>query len=145
MSVLFVCTNNITRSQMAEAFYRAMSGIEASSAGLKVEGTAKEGLTLAEIVAGSHGPEYVQTVLTVMRESGMDLSTAISKQLTPAMVQAAEEVIVLTANEELPPYVRQHRNLSIWDVSLGRDPSIESFRQARDEIAQRTREMLRPL
>ncbi|MEE9261652.1 MAG: low molecular weight phosphatase family protein, partial [Dehalococcoidia bacterium] len=43
MKVLFVCTNNVTRSLMAEAFFNRLSTHEATSAGVKVNERGREG------------------------------------------------------------------------------------------------------
>ena len=64
--VLFLCTGNSARSQMAEAFLRAYAGehFEVHSAGIE-----PKGFILPEI-------------LTVMRERGIDMSEQTSKSVS---------------------------------------------------------------
>jgi protein-tyrosine-phosphatase len=76
--VLFLCTGNSARSQMAEAVLKRQSGsqIEAAS-------------------AGSHPKELHPNAVRVMRERGMDISGARSKHLSEFVEQRFDYVISL--------------------------------------------------
>lgn len=76
--VLFLCTGNSARSQMAEAILKRQSGsrIEAAS-------------------AGSHPKELHPDAVRVMRERGLDISGARSKHLGEFVEQRFDYVISL--------------------------------------------------
>jgi arsenate reductase len=69
MNVLFLCTGNSCRSQMAEGWARALGdgGLEFQSAGIE-----------------SHGKN--PRALLVMQEAGIDISRQESTRLTDAML-----------------------------------------------------------
>lgn len=75
MKVLFVCTGNSCRSQMAEGFARA-SGVEAYSAGTEP--------------AGYVHPLAVQA----MAEKGIDISGHTSKRLDLDLAESMDAVIL---------------------------------------------------
>lgn len=132
LKVMFLCTGNSCRSQMAEGFARELGGgrIEAHSAGL--------------IAAGVH-PRAV----SVMRETGIDISGQRSRKIDPVLLGAMDVVITLCnhaaeACPRVPPAVRRYH----WPI---RDPVgtagseeviMEEFRRARDEIRSKIRELV---
>jgi arsenate reductase len=125
--VLFVCLHNAGRSQMAQALF------EHASAGAHTAESA--GTTPA---ARIH-PEVVE----VMRELGIDLSDRRPKLLTAAMAERADLVVTMGCGDRCP-YIPGRRYLD-WGLP---DPSgrpIEQVRAIRDEIAQRTRQLLAQL
>lgn len=79
--LLFVCVENVGRSQMAEAFANAYGKdkVEAKSAGTMP------------------GNEVNPRVVQVMREKGIDLSVNKPKIVTGQMVQEADMIIVMDA------------------------------------------------
>ena len=141
MNVLFVCTNNLTRSQMAEVFFDELSDHKGSSAGLRVQENGWDGETLQRIATDPTGPSYTQTVLDVMEEKGFNLYGTISKQLTPEMAEAADKVIVMTTQQALPGFLLHNDKVVIWDVRVPSEMSHGTFRYVRDEVRRRVREM----
>lgn len=122
--VLFVCTHNSARSQMAEAFLRFFYGdhYEALSAG--TEPTGIHPLTIK-----------------VMAEVGLDLSTQRSKSVDEFIGQEIDLVITVcdSAKEKCPffPYGKKRIHYSFPDPasSVGSEKDqLEAFRQVRDEI-----------
>lgn len=81
--VLFLCTENSCRTQMAEAFLRDLTGdeFEIVSAGSK---------------AGRLDPDAV----TVMREVGIDISSARTKKVDPYLRERFHFVITLCDREQ---------------------------------------------
>lgn len=136
MTVLFVCTGNSARSQMAEAFARHYGGsqIEASSGGTDP--------------IGLH-PLTIQ----VMAEKGIDVSHQQSKKLADEILHAADYVITVCDHADqhcpaLPPNIRKLH----WPVPdpagvTGRGPeeALAAFRRARDELEVRVRDFLSTL
>lgn len=127
--VLFVCTHNSARSQMAEAMLRAFAGdaFEAFSAGTE---------------AASIRPEAIQ----VMSELGMDMSAQRSKTIEEFRGQTFDWFITVCdeAQKNCPvlPGVREVAHWSIEDPSLVEgtpDERLAAFRRARDLIRNRMR------
>lgn len=125
--VLFVCTHNSARSQMAEGLLRAAAGdrYEALSAG--TEATAVR-------------PEAVK----VMAERGIDISQQRSKTLARFISQRLDWLITVCdqAREACPtlPGVARQLHWSVEDpsaVSGTDDERLAAFRVARDELARR--------
>ena len=125
--VLFVCTHNSARSQMAEGLLRTIGGdrFEAFSAGTE---------------AGSVRPEAVE----VMREIGIDITGQTSKDVAPFIGQAFSWVVTLCdeAKESCPviPGAAQQAHWSIDDPSAvegDEKERLDAFRTVRDVLRDR--------
>jgi arsenate reductase (thioredoxin) len=125
--VLFLCTHNSARSQMAEGLLRASGGdrFEVFSAG--TEATAVR-------------PEAI----AVMREIGIDISGQTSKTLERYLDQPFDYVITVcaAAAESCPVFLGARRRLhwSFPDPSAARGSEaerLEAFRGVRDAIRER--------
>jgi arsenate reductase (thioredoxin) len=130
--VLFICTHNSARSQMAEGMLRAWGGgaFEASS-------------------AGTHATEVRPEAVAVMAEIGIDIGSHRSKNLDAYQGDHFEWVITVCdqARRECPvfPGAEQTAHWGIDDPSevdgdeAGR---IAAFRKARDELRSRVRMLI---
>jgi arsenate reductase len=127
--VLFVCTGNSARSQMAEGLMRSLGGKE-----YEVHS------------AGTH-PGFVRPqAVSVMKEIGIDISQQYSKSLDPFIGQAFDYVITVCDNaKESCPVFHGAKSMLHWSVE---DPvgvgttegeRLQAFREARDDIAGRIR------
>ena len=125
--VIFVCTHNSARSQMAEGMLRAWGGdrFEAFSAGTE---------------ATRVRPEAV----TVMEEIGIDISSHSSKTLDPYLGEAFSWLITVCdqAKEACPtiPGVAQQAHWGIDDPSAvdgDEETRLAAFRLARDVLRDR--------
>ena len=125
--VLFLCTHNSARSQMAEGLLRSIGGerFEVHSAG-----------TEATLVR----PEAIR----VMGEIGVDISGQTSKALGPLLGEPFDWVITVCdqAKESCPvfPGARATAHWSIDDPAAvaGSEPQrLAAFRAARDELRSR--------
>jgi arsenate reductase len=135
LKVMFLCTGNSCRSQMAEGFARELGKglIDPRSAGLMAAGLN------ARAVA-------------VMREVGIDISSQRSKEVDPALIVSMDAVITLCENAEAtcPATPRGVQRLH-WPIrdpvgTIGTDDVVmREFRRARDEIAERVRKFLADL
>jgi arsenate reductase len=131
--VLFVCTHNSARSQMAEGLLRAWGGdrFEAYSAGT---------------VATRLRPEAV----AVMQELGVDIAAQQSKTLTGYLALPWDLVVTVCDQARESCVVIPGAAATLhWSVN---DPSavegdeaqrLAAFRAARDELSQRVRELMR--
>ncbi len=134
--VLFVCTHNSARSQMAEGFLRELGNgrFEAESAGTQ---------------ATSLHPFAIQ----VMAEAGIDIATQESKTIERFLDQKFDLVVTVCddAAESCPvfPNALERRYWSFPDPSQARGSDEERFavfEQVRDGIRARIeREILRDL
>ncbi|MBN1888903.1 MAG: arsenate reductase ArsC [Thermoflexales bacterium] len=132
--VLFLCTGNSARSQMAEAFLRHYGGdrFEAYSAGLEPQGV---------------HPYTIQ----VMSELGLDLSGQAAKHVRQYMGQMHFGYLVTVcsnAEAQCPttfPGVGQRLHWSFDDpaaVQGSGEEKLLKFRQVRDQIEQRIKTWL---
>jgi arsenate reductase (thioredoxin) len=121
--VLFVCTQNAGRSQMAQALFdrHAPDDVRAESAG-------------AEPADRVH-----PVVVDAMREIGIDLSGLRPKKLTLEMQLHADWAITLACGAKCP-YVPSI--VEDWDVSDPAGRPIEEVRLIRDEIELRVKDLL---
>jgi arsenate reductase (thioredoxin) len=121
--VLFVCTQNAGRSQIAQALFDkyAPDDVQAESAG-------------AEPADAVH-----PVVVEAMREIGIDLSGQRPKKLTLEMQLHADWAITLACGAKCP-YVPSI--VEDWDVSDPADQPIEEVRLIRDEIELRVKDLL---
>ncbi len=135
LRILFVCTGNSARSQMAEAFVRAYGGMtfEAHSAGIDPKGL---------------NPFAVE----VMRERGIDISHHQSKAFSEDLARTMDYVITVCGHAEercpiLPPRVKR-RHWPLEDPARAEGPPEgvrEAFRRSRDEIERLVRPLLADL
>jgi arsenate reductase (thioredoxin) len=130
--ILFVCTGNSARSQMAEGFARVYGHgkIEAFSAGMDPKGL---------------NPFAIE----VMHEKGIDISAQTSKAFSESLARTMDYVITVCGNAEErcpahPPEVRRlHWPLDDPAQAQGAPDAVRAvFRQSRDAIEKRVRQML---
>lgn len=125
--VLFVCVENACRSQMAEAFFNKMfRTAKASSAGTKP--------------AKAVDPMAVE----VMKEVGIDMSDARPKLLTLEMFEEADKVITMgcAVGDVCPGVMVEAEDWGIEDPS---GKSIEKFREVRDLVEGKVKDLLEKL
>jgi arsenate reductase len=133
--VLFLCTHNSARSQMAEGFLRVLAGDRFEVAS-----------------AGTEATEVHPRAVTAMAEVGIDLSRHASKTLDPFVGQPWDFVITVCddANEACPvfPAAAKRLHWSFPDPSRASGTNEEKlavFRSVRDAIKRRIEEWLRAL
>ncbi|MER5755924.1 arsenate reductase ArsC [Streptomyces sp. NPDC002088] len=125
--VLFVCSHNAGRSQMAAALlaHRAAGQVTVSS-------------------AGTHpAAEAEPVVAEVLTEAGVDLADAFCRPLTDEVVQAADIVIAMGCGHACP--VLQGRRYLDWPVTDPEGAPIAVVRGIRDEIDAHITELLASL
>ena len=130
--VLFVCTHNSARSQMAEGFLRALAGEQ-----FDVES------------AGTEKTSVNPLAIRAMAERSIDISGHTSKVID-GLMQAPWDVLVTVcddANERCPfvPRIPQRLHWSFPDPSRAtgtEDERLAMFRLVRDQIESRIREWI---
>jgi protein-tyrosine-phosphatase len=122
--VLFVCTHNAGRSQMAAALldHQAAGRVRVTSAG--------------SLPADQLNPAVVQA----MAEIGLDISHEFPKRLTNDKVQAADIVITMGCGDACPVYPgKQYLD---WDLPDPAGLALAEVRPIRDEIQRRVAVLL---
>jgi protein-tyrosine-phosphatase len=126
-TVLFVCVENSNRSQMAEAFAR-MHGegrVEAASSGSKP--------------SGKVNPKAV----AAMKELGYDLTAHASKGLDDFNGRNIDVAVTMGCGDECP-LVKAGQRVD-WKIPDPRDMTPEEFRDVRDLIERKVKDLLATL
>lgn len=119
-TVLFACTHNAGRSQMAAAFFNALADPAKAHA----------------ISAGTDPADHVHSVVVdTMREVGLDLSTAVPKRLTPELAASATIIITMGCGDRCPVVPGAVRDE--WPLRDPKDQPAVTVREIRDEIRRR--------
>ena len=125
--VLFVCTHNAGRSQMAAALldHEAAGRVRVTSAG------------------SQPADQLNPAVVAAMAEIGLDTSREFPKPLTADKVQAADVVITMGCGDACPIYPGK-RYLD-WDLPDPAGLDLEAVRPIRDDIKRRVQQLLAEL
>ena len=113
MKVLFVCYANVGRSQVAQAYFSTLSQHASDTAGIAVdELMAKANLSSRKLkeVPTQRSVEYIG------REFGVGISERERQQLTPALIDNADLVIVIAERERWPGYLKEGGKVVFWDI-----------------------------
>lgn len=132
IKILFLCTGNSCRSQMAEGWanHLGQGWIEATSAGIE-----------------AHGKN--PRAIAAMREAGVDISHQESTRVTPAMLEQADLVVTMCGHADehcpvLPPGVqKKHWPLEDPTKAAGTEDEIMGkFRATRDAVKSRVEDLI---
>jgi arsenate reductase len=127
LRVMFLCTGNSCRSQMAEGWARALAGedVDIKSAGIE-----------------AHGQN--ERAIRVMAEVGIDISAQESIRVNAEMLEWADLLVTLCDNaEEQCPLLSPHTikvHLPLPDPAKMRGSEAElldEFRESREKVRQR--------
>ena len=123
-TVLFLCTHNAGRSQMALGFFNWLAGDLA--------------------VAYSGGSEPADRVnpaaVAVMAEKGIDITAEHHKRWTNDMVEAADVVVTMGCGDACP--FIPGRRYEDWTLPDPAGQLVDAVRPVRDEIEARVRDLL---
>lgn len=132
MNILFLCTGNSCRSQMAEGWARQLGGdrVSAQSAGIE-----------------SHGQNPY--AIAVMHEAGVDISFQQSTRLTDQMLACADLVVTVCGHaDEHCPALSASKRKEHWPLE---DPAgakgtetqvMDIYRASRDDIRRRVEDLI---
>lgn len=123
-TVLFLCTHNAGRSQMALGFFTHLAG--------------------ARAVAWSGGSEPADAInpsaIAAMAEVGIDITGEFPKPWTEETVRAADVVITMGCGDTCPVY--PGRRYEDWQLPDPAGQSVDAVRPIRDDIERRVRRLL---
>ena len=122
--VLFVCTHNAGRSQIAAALldHQAAGRVHVTSAG------------------SQPAARLNSAVVAAMAEVGLDISREFPKPLTNDNVQAADVVITMGCGDACPIY--PGKRYEDWDLPDPAGLDLAAVRPIRDDIARRVQQLL---
>lgn len=135
MNILFLCTGNSCRSQIAEGWAKQL---------------APAGWTIESAGIEAHGKN--PRAIAVMAEAGVDISAQESTKLTPEMLARADYLVTVCGHADercpaVPPGIRkEHWPLNDPAKATGTEEEIMAvFRAARDDIKRRVADLLERL
>ncbi|MFI6263216.1 arsenate reductase ArsC [Micromonospora sp. NPDC051006] len=122
--VLFLCTHNAGRSQMALGFFTHLAGEQA----------------VAWSGGSEPGVEVNPAAITAMAERGIDIAQEFPKPWTDEVVRAADVVITMGCGDACPVFPgTRYEN---WDLDDPAGLDLTGVRPIRDEIERRVRGLL---
>ena len=126
-TVLFLCTHNAGRSQMALGYFNRLAG----------EGA------VAWSGGSEPGNEINPAAVQAMAEVGIDITDEYPKPWTDEIVQAADVVITMGCGDACPIFPgKRYVN---WELPDPAGQSVHAVRPIRDNIEERVRRLLAEL
>ncbi len=126
-AVLFLCTHNAGRSQMAAGWLATLGAgrVDVYSAG------------------SNPGDDVNPVAIAAMAEVAIDIANNHPKKWTDEMVRAADVVVTMGCGDTCPFY--PGKTYLDWELDDPHGQGIEAVRPIRDEIEQRVRGLLADL
>jgi protein-tyrosine-phosphatase len=126
-TVLFLCTHNAGRSQMALGFFNHLAGDH---------GVAWSG-------GSEPGDEINPAAVQAMAEVGIDITREFPKPWTDEIVQAADVVVTMGCGDACPFFPgKRYEN---WELVDPAGKGVDAVRPIRDEVEDRVRRLLADL
>lgn len=139
MKVLFVCRQNVGRSQMAKAFYNQLThSHDAGAAGTHV---VEAGQTLLERKTTSLSKNFF--VLDVMKDVGIDMAQYKRTPLARDDLERYDLVVDMANREDAPQWLLESPKYVYWDVKDSRGQDYETTAKVRDDIRRRVELLLK--
>jgi protein-tyrosine-phosphatase len=129
MKVLFVCSGNIGRSQMAMEYFKRYSNEPTASAGTQVT------------VPGERIGERddAQPVLQSMLADGMDMASNTRTPLTEEMLDHYDKVVVMAEPDRIPKWLSSSPKFEYWEVENVNGMTVDKVSVVREGIKERVR------
>lgn len=126
-SVLFLCTHNAGRSQMAMGYFAHLAGDRASV-----------------FSGGSEPADRVNAAaVAAMAEVGIDIAHEQPRRWTDEIVEAADVVVTMGCGDTCPYFPgKRYEN---WELADPAGLGVEAVRPIRDDIERRVRALLEEL
>jgi arsenate reductase (thioredoxin) len=123
-TVLFLCTHNAGRSQMALGYFTHLAG----------------GAALAWSAGSEPGNEINPAAIAAMAEVGIDITGEFPKPWTDEIVQAADVVVTMGCGDACPVFPgKRYEN---WELPDPAGQGLDAVRPIRDDIEVRVRRLL---
>ena len=128
--ILFVCSGNVGRSQMAEGYYNHLTQTHnAISAGVDPKTPTKY-------------PRLPDYICGIMAEEGIDVSHQQVKLIREHMVREAGEIFVMCSQESCPDYLVQSDKVTYWQIEDPFEANNDNLRKIRNQIKEKIQFML---
>jgi arsenate reductase (thioredoxin) len=126
-AVLFLCTHNAGRSQMAMGFFKHFAGDHAN------------------VYSGGSEPaaEVNPAAIAAMAEKGIDIAAEQPRRWTMDMLEAVDVVITMGCRDACP--ILPGRRYEEWVLPDPAGQPLDAIRPIRDQIEQRVRTLLSQL
>lgn len=126
-SVVFLCTHNAGRSQMAAGWLERLAGGR------------------AEVYSGGSDPasEVNPSAIAVMAEVGIDIAHEYPKPWTEEVLRAADVIITMGCGDACPIF--PGKRYEDWELTDPQGKSVEEVRPIRDDIRRRVEILLSQL
>lgn len=126
-AVLFLCTHNAGRSQMAMGFFKHLAGDRAS------------------VYSGGSEPaaEVNPAAIAAMAETGIDIAGEQPRRWTMDMLETVDVVVTMGCGDTCP--VLPGRRYEEWVLADPAGQPLDAVRPIRDQIEQRVRTLLTQL
>ncbi len=124
LSVLYVCTHNAGRSQMAALLTESLS----------------KGRARANSAESAPSDVVNPVAVQAMKEIGIDMSEAVPKPMTDQMVVDADVVVTMGCGDACPVII--HKVYRDWSVNDPAGQGIDTVRQVRDSVRSHVESLL---
>ena len=125
--VLFVCTENGFRSQIAEAYFNKFAPKDWNAVSAGIRPTEKVHLNAVKL----------------MREEGIDISHKKPRLLTKELQEGAEVGVIVCSGAECPLVLAKH--VEEWNMPDPAKMSLDEARKVRDEIKRKVLSLVQEL
>ena len=123
-TVVFLCTHNAGRSQMALGYFTHLAG----------------GAAVAWSGGSEPGNEINPAAIAAMAEVGIDITGEFAKPWTDEIVQAADVVVTMGCGDTCPVFpAKRYEN---WELPDPAGQGLDAVRPIRDDIEVRVRRLL---
>jgi arsenate reductase (thioredoxin) len=123
-TVLFLCTHNAGRSQMARGFFAHLAGERA----------------VAWSAGSEPGNEINSAAVEAMAEVGIDITEEFPKPWTDEIVEAADVIVTMGCGDACPVY--PEKRYEEWTLPDPAGQSLDTVRPIRDDIEKHVRRLL---
>jgi len=125
--ILFLCVHNAGRSQMAAAFARQLGGDR----------------VIVYSAGSDPGDSVNATVVDVMKEVDLDISSESPRELTDEMSRQADVIITMGCGDACP--VCLGKRYLDWELEDPKGNDLQTVRRIRDDIRSRVAELVEEL
>ncbi|MFW6047364.1 MAG: low molecular weight phosphatase family protein [Candidatus Woesearchaeota archaeon] len=120
--ILFICSGNVGRSQMAEAFYNHFTNSKnAFSAGIDPNTPTKY-------------PKIPNEICQIMKEENIAVSNQKVKLIKRHFVDEAEKIFVMCKKDLCPDFLTNSEKVVYWKIEDPYEMNIDDMRGIRDQI-----------